>query len=112
MASGCCDAIAGSLVFQKILSAIFAIEIRFKKVLNEERKIEFVQSCAGNNYAQVIAIADRISQIKLEGTCNMSALELCKAMKKTWQITGHKYDKEEDDGKTMTANSLKHCWVQ
>jgi hypothetical protein len=35
----------------KIVSDILAVEVRFKKTLNEERKIEVVQSLVGNNYA-------------------------------------------------------------
>ncbi len=66
----------------KILSNISAIEIRFKETLNEERKIKLMQGCAGNNYAQVIVIADRIAQIKSGGSFNATALDLCKAMKR------------------------------
>jgi hypothetical protein len=47
----------------KILSDISAVQVRFKKTLNKERKIKIMQSCAGDNYAQVIVVADRIAQI-------------------------------------------------
>jgi hypothetical protein len=33
----------------KILSDISAVEVRFKKSLNEKRKIEVVQGCMGDN---------------------------------------------------------------
>jgi hypothetical protein len=49
----------------KILADISAVEVRFKKALSEERKIEVVHGCAGSDYAQVIVIADEIAQIKL-----------------------------------------------
>jgi hypothetical protein len=76
-----------------ILSAISAVEVRFKKTLNEERKIKVMLGCA-----QVIVTADRIAQIKSGGTPNATVLELCKAKKKMWQIAGHNNDnKEEDD---------------
>jgi hypothetical protein len=81
----------------KILSNISAVEVRFKNTLNEERKIEVVQGCIRDNYAPVIVVADRIVQIKSGGTCSATALEFCKAMKKTWQIAGQNDENEEDD---------------
>jgi hypothetical protein len=66
----------------KILSDISAVEVRFKKALNEERKIEVVQGCAGDNYTQVIVIVDGIVQLKSSGACNVTVLELRKAMKR------------------------------
>jgi hypothetical protein len=56
-----------------------------------------VQGCAGDNYAQVIVVVDGIEQIKSGGTRNATALELCKVMKKTWQVFGYNDDDEEDD---------------
>jgi hypothetical protein len=86
----------------KILTDISAVKIRYMKTLDEERKIEIVQSCEGDNYAQVIVIE-----------------KLCKAMQKLWQITGHNgkslvtmMTKKKTMTMMMTANSLKHCWVQ
>jgi hypothetical protein len=38
----------------KILSDVSAVEARFKKTLDEERKIEVVQGCVEDNYALVI----------------------------------------------------------
>ncbi len=78
-------------------SDIAVVEERFKKTLDKERKIEVVQSCTGDNYAQVIVVADGIAQIKLGGTRDATASELCKVIKKTWQISGHNNDKEEDN---------------
>ncbi len=48
----------------KILSDISAVEVRFKETLNKKRKIEVVQGCTGDNYAQVIVVADRIAHFK------------------------------------------------
>jgi hypothetical protein len=39
-------------------------EVRFKKTLSEKRKIDVKQGCAGDNYAQVIVVADRNIQIQ------------------------------------------------
>jgi hypothetical protein len=82
----------------KIMSNISAVEVRFKKTLDELRKIEVVQSwCTGNDYAQVNVVADGIAQITTGETCNATALELCRAMKKTWWIAGHNDDNEDND---------------
>jgi hypothetical protein len=57
-----------------------------------------MQGCTGDNYAQVIVVADRIAHIKSGGTLDATALELCKATKKLWQISGHyNVNKEDDD---------------
>jgi hypothetical protein len=56
-----------------------------------------VQGCAGDNNAQVLVVADRIAQIKSGGTHNATALELCKAMKKTWQIACHNDENKDND---------------
>jgi hypothetical protein len=45
----------------KILTDISAVEIRYKKTLDEERKIEILQSCAGDNYIQVIVVVDSVA---------------------------------------------------
>jgi hypothetical protein len=45
----------------KILTAISVVEVRFKKILNKERKVEVVQGCAGDNYAQLIVVEDGIA---------------------------------------------------
>ncbi len=42
----------------KILSDISVVEVRFRQALSKERKIELVQGCAGENYAQIIVIAN------------------------------------------------------
>jgi hypothetical protein len=47
----------------KILSNIAAVEVKFKKTLNEERKIEIMQGCTGEDYAQVIVVANSSSQV-------------------------------------------------
>jgi hypothetical protein len=90
----------------KILSDISAVEIRCKKTLNEERMIEMMQSCAGDDYAEVIVVADGIAQLKSVGTCNATALEMYKAMQKMWQIAGHN-DDEEDDNNDNDSKQLE-----
>jgi hypothetical protein len=45
----------------KILSEISAVEVRFKQSLSKKRKIEVVQGCMGDDYAQIIVVADGIS---------------------------------------------------
>jgi hypothetical protein len=62
-----------------------------------------MQSCAGDNYAQVVVVADKIAQIKLRGTHNATALELCKAMKKTWQMLVITMPRKKTMTRTMTA---------
>ncbi len=47
----------------------------------------------GDNYAQIIVVTDKVSQIELKQ--NATALELCKAMKQAWRIKGHNNDNEE-----------------
>jgi hypothetical protein len=98
----------------KILSNISVVEVRFMKTLDEERKIEVLQGCAGDNYAQVIVLADGIAQIKSGGTHNATALKLCKALKKTRQIAGHNNDNKEDDDNDNNSkqHSWRCCWVQ
>jgi hypothetical protein len=79
----------------KILAQISAVEVNFKQSLSKEKKIEVVQGCTGDNYAQIIVVTDGLSQI--ESTRNLTALELCKAMRKALCIKGHNDDNEEDD---------------
>ncbi len=79
----------------KILSKISVVEVRFKQALIKERKIEVVQGCTGDNYAQIIVIAGGLSRI--ESQRNAIALELCKAMRKSWRIKGHNNDDDKDD---------------
>ncbi len=43
------------------MSAISAVEVRFKLSLSEEKKVEVVQGCTGNKYSQIIVITDGIS---------------------------------------------------
>ncbi len=103
------------LPYEVELSDISAVEVRFKEPLDGERKIEVVQGCAGEDYAQVIVIADGMAQIQSGRTHNAMALELCKATKKAWQIAGHNNDDEEDDdnnddsvGLETSLGAVKH----
>ena len=66
----------------KTLSDISAVAVNFKKPIHNGRKIEVVQGWAGEDYAQVIVIADGMAQIQSNRTHNAMALELCKAMRK------------------------------
>jgi hypothetical protein len=79
----------------KILAQISAVEVKFKQSLTKEKKIEVVHGCTGNNYAQIIVVTDKVSQIKSKQ--NAAALELCKAMKQVWRIKGHNDDNKEDN---------------
>ena len=45
----------------KILSEISAVEVRFKQSLSKEKKVEVVQGCTGDNYAQIIVVTDGLS---------------------------------------------------
>jgi hypothetical protein len=91
----------------KILSNISVVEVRFKKTLDEQRKIEVVQNCAGGNYAQVIVVADGIVQIPTGGACNATGLEQCKAIRKTWQITGRNNDDEDNNNNDNDSTLLE-----
>jgi hypothetical protein len=42
----------------KILSQISAVEGKFKQFLSNEKKVEVVQGCMGDNYAQIIVVTD------------------------------------------------------
>jgi hypothetical protein len=48
---------------------------------------------------------DSVAQLNSSGDCDATALELRKATRKSWQITGHNDDKEEGTTMKMTANS-------
>jgi hypothetical protein len=45
----------------KIMSKISAVEVRFKQSLSKEKKLEVVQGCVGDDYAQVIVVKDGLS---------------------------------------------------
>ncbi len=79
----------------KILAQISAFEVKFKHYLSKEKKVEVVQGCMGDNYAQILVVTDGLSQI--ESKRNATALELCKAMRQVWRIKGHDNDNEEDN---------------
>jgi hypothetical protein len=79
------------------LSDISVVAVNFKKLIHNGTKIEVVQGWAGEDYAQVIVIADGMAQIQSNRTHNVMALELCKAMRKVWQLAGHSNDSDEDD---------------
>jgi hypothetical protein len=68
----------------KIQSQIAAVEVKFKQSLSKEKKVEVVQGCAGDDYAQIIVVKDGVARIELRQ--NATALELCKAMRKAWHI--------------------------
>jgi hypothetical protein len=78
-----------------ILAQISAVELKFKQSLSKEKKVEVVQGCAGDDYAQIIVVTDKVAQI--ESQWNATALELCEAMKQAWRIKGHSNDNEEDN---------------
>ncbi len=63
----------------KSMSQLSAVEVKFKQTLSKEKKVEVVQGCTGDNYAQIIVVTDKVS--KIESKRNVTALELCKAMK-------------------------------
>jgi hypothetical protein len=48
----------------KILSQISAVEVKFKQSLSKEKKVEVVQGCVGDNYAQIIVVTGGLSQIE------------------------------------------------
>jgi hypothetical protein len=65
----------------KILAQISAVELKFKQSLSKEKKVEVVQGCTGDNYAQIIVVTDKVAQIELQQ--NATALKLCEAMKQS-----------------------------
>jgi hypothetical protein len=79
----------------KILSQITAVEVKFKQSLSKKKKVEVVQGCAGEDYAQIIVVTDGLTRI--ESKRNATALESCEAMRKAWCIKGHDNDNEEDN---------------
>jgi hypothetical protein len=38
----------------KILAQILAVEVKFKQSLTNDKKVEVVQRCTGDDYAQII----------------------------------------------------------
>jgi hypothetical protein len=42
----------------KIMSQLSVVEIKFKQTLSKEKKVEVVQGCAGDDYAQIIVVTD------------------------------------------------------
>jgi hypothetical protein len=48
----------------KILSKISAVEVRFKQSLSKNKKVEVIQGCAGDNYAQIIVVTDGLSKME------------------------------------------------
>jgi hypothetical protein len=58
----------------KILSEISAVEVRFKQSLSKKKKVELIQGCVGNDYAQIIVVTDGLSRI--ESQWYVTALEL------------------------------------
>jgi hypothetical protein len=40
----------------KIMAQISAVEVKFKLSLAKEKKVEVVQGCVGDEYAQIIAV--------------------------------------------------------
>jgi hypothetical protein len=77
----------------KIMSQLSAVEVKFKQTLSKEKKVEVVQGCVGDDYAQIIVVTDKVS--KIESKRSTTALELCKAMRQAWRISkGHNNDDE------------------
>ncbi len=40
---------------------VSVVEVKFKQTLSKEKKVEVVQGCAGDNYAQIIVVTDKVS---------------------------------------------------
>jgi hypothetical protein len=54
-----------TMALQKLkLKKDVKVEVRFKQSLSKENKVEVVQGCAGDNYAQIIVVADGLSLIE------------------------------------------------
>jgi hypothetical protein len=47
----------------KILAQISAFEVKFKQSLSNDMKAEVVQRCAGDDYAQIIVVTDKVARI-------------------------------------------------
>jgi hypothetical protein len=43
------------------MSEISTVEVRFKQSLSKEEKVEVVQGCTGDNYAQILVVTDGLS---------------------------------------------------
>ncbi len=89
------------------MSDISAVEVRFKKPINDRRKIEVVQGCVGEDYAQFIVVAVGMAQIQPGGTCDATAIELYKDMKTAKQLAGYNYDNNEDDDNNNDSVGLE-----
>ncbi len=81
------------------------VEVKFKQSLSAEKKVEVVQGCTGDDYAQIIVVTDKVDRIELKW--NATALELRKAMKQAWRIKGHDDDDEEDNDINNNSVGLK-----
>jgi hypothetical protein len=78
-----------------------------KQSLTKDKKVEVVQGCVGDNFAQIIVVTYKVSRI--ESKQHAAALELYKSMKQAWCIKGHNNDNEEDndvDNNSMVETSL------
>ncbi len=51
----------------KIMPQLSAVEVKFKQTLSKEKKVEVVKGCAGDNYAQIIVVTDKVSKIESNG---------------------------------------------
>jgi hypothetical protein len=45
----------------KIMAQISAVEVKFKHSLAKEKKVEVLQGCMGDDYAQIIVVTDKVS---------------------------------------------------
>ncbi len=88
----------------KIMAQISAVEVKFKQTLAKEKKVEVEQGCAGDNYAQIIFVTEKVSQI--ESKRNATALELCEAMKQVWRINDDEKVNNIDDNSVGLETSL------
>jgi hypothetical protein len=97
---------------ENTVSDISAVEVRFKKQINDGRKIEVVvQGCVVEDYAQVIVVAVGMAQIQPGGTRDETALELCKAMKRARLLAGHSDDNNEVDDNNNNSMGLEASLV-
>jgi hypothetical protein len=70
-----------------------------------------MQNCTGDDYAQVIVVADGFVQIMTGGAHNATALELCEATRKTWWIAGHSNNDKDNDGSDDDSKRLETLLV-
>jgi hypothetical protein len=63
-----------TMALQKKLAQISAVEVKFKQSLSEDKKVEVLQGCAGDNYAHIIVVTDGLirstKQDDIYGTSN------------------------------------------